>query len=51
MNECLVIALLIVYMLFLDDYKLIFQMFILGLIDNHLRMIESPKSKWFTIEE
>jgi hypothetical protein len=51
MNECLVIVLLIIYMIFLDDYKLITQMFILGLIDNHLKMIERPKSKWLTTEE
>jgi hypothetical protein len=50
MNECLIITLLIIYMIFLDDYKLMFQMFILGLEDNHLRMIESPKSKWLKEE-
>lgn len=48
MNEALIILVLTIYLML---QYVVFDMLILGLIDNHLKMIETPKSNWLTNEE
>jgi hypothetical protein len=49
MNEVMILLILVAQMVM--ESMVSIEMLILGLIDNHLMLIESPKSKWLTDEE
>lgn len=48
MIEILIVFILAIHLV-LESTNI--QMLILGFIDNHLRMVESPKNNWLTDEE